>query len=160
MAEFELQRLPAPAPLNRRLERVAFISLHTSPTASLGRSANGGLNVYVREVCAQLAALGVACDVFTRRSSPEDPPSERLAPGVRVVYLPAGPQGADKYQLFDHVEAFAEQVAAWAARAGSRYDAIYSHYWLSGAAACSLRPVLRAPWIHTAHTLEIGRAHV
>lgn len=153
MAEFELQPLPPSAPLERRLDRVAFISLHTSPTASLGRSANGGLNVYVREVCAKLAAQGVACDVFTRRSSPEDPASERLAPGVRLVYLPAGPQGSDKYELFDHVEAFAEQMAAWAARTGTRYDAIYSHYWLSGAAGCSLRPVLRAPWVHTAHTL-------
>lgn len=141
----------------RRLKRVAFISLHASPTASLGRRANGGLNVYVREVCAGFAAGGVASDVFTRHSSPGDPASERLGPLVRVVYLPAGPPEAGKYELVDHVDRFAEEVAAWVARRGLRYDALYSHYWLSGAAACTLRGLLRTPWLHTAHTLALTK---
>ena len=141
----------------RKPERVAFISLHASPTASLGRRANGGLNVYVREVCAALAAGGVASDVFTRRSSPGDPASERVGPLVRVVYLPAGPPAAGKHELFDHVESFAEEVAAWVARHGLGYDALYSHYWLSGAAACTLRGRLRTPWLHTAHTLALTK---
>ena len=149
--------LARPVQPARMLERLAFISLHTSPTASLGRGANGGLNVYVREVCAALATGGVASDIFTRRSSPGDPASERLGPLVRVVYLPAGPPAAGKYELFDHVDSFAEEVAAWVARHGLRYDALYSHYWLSGAAACTLRGLLRTPWLHTAHTLALTK---
>ena len=30
-----------------------MITLHTSPTATLGHNANGGLNVYVRELCTE-----------------------------------------------------------------------------------------------------------
>lgn len=129
------------------------MSLHTSPTASLGRSANGGLNVYVREVCRSLSELGVATDVFTRAIDPAGPQVEHIAPLSRVIYLPAGPVGLDKYALVDEVEGFADRVAAFIAARGLRYDILYSHYWLSGAAACTLRGWLRVPWVHTAHTL-------
>ncbi len=136
-----------------RAERVAVISLHTSPTAALGHSANGGLNVYVREVCAAFSARGVATDVFTRAAQPARPRIERLAPLSRVVYIPAGPPEAGKYELAAHVGRFAEEVEAFAAEAGIEYDLLYSHYWLSGAAACTLRERWDVPWAHTAHTL-------
>ena len=133
--------------------RAAIISLHTSPTASLGRSANGGLNVYVREVCRSLSELGVGTDVFTRTVDPAGPRVEHIAPLSRVIYLPAGPVDLDKYALVDEVEGFAERVAAFVTARRLGYDVLYSHYWLSGAAACSLRGWLRVPWVHTAHTL-------
>ena len=75
--------------------------MHTSPTASLGQSANGGLNVYVREVCAAFSERGIASDVFTRRG-PSDPALESLAPNSCVIYLPAGRE-LDKYSLYDGI---------------------------------------------------------
>jgi D-inositol-3-phosphate glycosyltransferase len=93
-----------PNPLSQVREperRLAVISMHTSPTASLGKSANGGLNVYVREVCTAFSERGIATDVFTRRQS-GDPAVESLAPLSRVIYLPAG-DGGDKYSLLDRV---------------------------------------------------------
>src|SRR5438128_10836676 len=135
--------------------RVAVISLHTSPTATLGQSANGGLNVYVREVCAALSRRGVASDVFTRRISERTPSFESLAPLSRVVYLPAGDYTVNKSGLVDHVSTFAESVEDFIERCGLRYDLIYSHYWLSGLTACCLRSGLRVPWAHTAHTLAV-----
>src|SRR5205807_6934716 len=86
--------------------RVAVISLHTSPTATLGHSANGGLNVYVREVCTALSRRGVATDVFTRKVLERSPAFESLAPLSRVVYLPAGGETVDKQRLMDHVPDF------------------------------------------------------
>jgi D-inositol-3-phosphate glycosyltransferase len=139
----------------RPLRRAAVISMHTSPTASLGHSANGGLNVYVREVCSALSDRGVATDVFTRRLNPEEPAIERMAPLSRVVYLPAGPPELDKYGLFDRVPEFTDGVARFARDQGIRYDLLYSHYWLSGAVACALHPVFSVPWVHTAHTLAV-----
>ncbi len=132
--------------------RVAVISMHTSPTASLGRNANGGLNVYVREICTAFSDRGVATDIFTRRVSADDPSVEELAPLSRVIYLPAGP-GLDKYSLYDQVPAFAARIADFAVREGISYDLLYSHYWLSGEVACLLRPELSAGWAHIAHTL-------
>lgn len=138
--------------------RVAVVSMHTSPTAALGQSANGGLNVYVREVCAALSDRGIASDVFTRSlegMSPSEPDFEQLAPLSRVVYVAAGRPGLDKYRLLDEVPGFASRVRALIASSGLRYDLIHSHYWLSGVAACGLRGQLRLPWAHTAHTLAV-----
>ena len=53
--------------------RVAMISVHTSPLARLGEKDAGGLNVYVRQLSRQLGRLGVAVDVFTRRTDPNMP---------------------------------------------------------------------------------------
>ena len=147
--------LLAPSPNQEPRFRAAVICMHTSPTAALGRSANGGLNVYVREVCIALGRLGVATDVFTRRTRAGGPEIETLGPLARVVYLPAGPPDVDKYRLLDHVPEFSDAVRRWIAASGLRYDLLYSHYWLAGTAACALRARLGLPWVHTAHTLAI-----
>ena len=137
----------------RAARRIAVISMHTSPTASLGQSGNGGLNVYVREICAAFSDRGIASDVFTRRG-PSDPAIESLAPNSCVIYLPAG-RGLDKYTLYEQVPAFASQVLEFSEREGLAYDMLFSHYWLSGAVACLLRPQLSAGWAHIAHTLGL-----
>jgi D-inositol-3-phosphate glycosyltransferase len=128
--------------------------MHTSPTASLGQNANGGLNVYVREICSAFSDRGIATDVFTRLQSPDDPAIEDLAPLSRVIYLPAG-MGLDKYSLLHEVPRFAAKVATFAAGEGIQYDLLFSHYWLSGEVACLLRPQLAAGWAHIAHTLGL-----
>src|SRR5262245_46971447 len=139
----------------RRIRRVAMVSLHTSPTASLGRKANGGLNVYVREVCSEFSRRGIATDVFTRRVEGGCTSLEQLASSSRVVYLPAGDPALDKYRLLCEVGAFTDHVQAFIADEGLEYDLIYSHYWLSGVSACTLRSRLRLPWAHTAPTLAV-----
>jgi D-inositol-3-phosphate glycosyltransferase len=128
--------------------------MHTSPTASLGQNGNGGLNVYVREVATAFSDRGIATDIFTRRQSPDDPAIESLAPLSRVIYLPAG-RGLDKYSLYDQVPAFAAGIRAFAEREHLTYDLLYSHYWLSGEAACLLRAEMDVAWAHTAHTLGL-----
>jgi D-inositol-3-phosphate glycosyltransferase len=134
--------------------RIAVVSMHTSPTASLGQNANGGLNVYVREVCNAFSERGIATDIFTRKQSADDPNVEMLAPLSRVIYLPAGTD-LDKYSLFGEVPFFASHILEFATRENITYDLLYSHYWLSGEVACLLRPQLAAGWAHTAHTLGL-----
>ena len=138
---------------DRAAQRIAVISMHTSPTASLGQNANGGLNVYVHEVATAFSDRGVATDIFTRRG-PLDPDAEQLAALSRVVYLPAG-DGLDKYALYQEVPFFARRVNEFAERNGVDYDLLFSHYWLSGEVACLLRPRLAAGWAHIAHTLGL-----
>jgi len=134
--------------------RIAVISMHTSPTASLGQNANGGLNVYVRQVASAFGKRGIATDIFTRKQFGEDPDVEVLAPHSRVIYLPAG-KGLDKYSLYDEVPSFANRIVNFAGRENIAYDLLYSHYWLSGEVACLLRPQLAASWAHIAHTLGL-----
>jgi D-inositol-3-phosphate glycosyltransferase len=128
--------------------------MHTSPTGSLGQDGNGGLNVYVREVCTAFSERGIATDIFTRKQSPDDPDMETLAPLSRVIYLPAG-RNLDKYSLFNEVPAFAAAIGERAMSERLQYDLLYSHYWLSGEVACLLRPQLSARWAHIAHTLGL-----
>jgi D-inositol-3-phosphate glycosyltransferase len=132
---------------------VAVISMHTSPTATLGHSANGGLNVYVREVCGLLGRRGLQTDIFTHCPEGRSPGVEQLGPGARVVYLLAGRPRLDKYAMAGQVEEFATCIEDFEQVNGLAYDLLYSHYWLSGAAACTLRGRMRVPWVHTAHTL-------
>jgi D-inositol-3-phosphate glycosyltransferase len=128
--------------------------MHTSPTASLGQNANGGLNVYVHEVSRAFSERGIATDIFTRKQSPDDPDVETLAPLSRVIYLPAG-RGLDKYDLYDEVPSFAGRILDFAESEQLSYDMLFSHYWLSGEVACLLRPELAAGWAHIAHTLGL-----
>lgn len=135
--------------------RIGVVSMHTSPTASLGQNADGGLNVYVRQVASAFSDRGVATDIFTRKQSAEDPDVEVLARHSRVIYLPAGRAGLDKYSLYGEAPSFANRIVDFAARENIAYDLLYSHYWLSGEVACLLRPQLAASWAHTAHTLGL-----
>jgi len=135
--------------------RLAVISMHTSPTASLGHSANGGMNVYIREIAAAFSRCGIATDVFTRRVGADDPEIERMAPLSRVIYLPAGHDHSDKYELEHHVGEFAQLILNFIEAEGTEYQLLYSHYWLSGMAAGILRESLGIPWVHTAHTLAL-----
>ncbi len=127
--------------------------MHTSPTASLGQNANGGLNVYVNEIAAAFSDRGIATDIFTR-CTPSDPEFEQLTPRSRVIYLPAG-QELDKYTLYTEVPGFANRIRQFSVVEDVKYDLLFSHYWLSGEVACLLRPPLAAGWAHIAHTLGL-----
>jgi D-inositol-3-phosphate glycosyltransferase len=135
--------------------RIAVVSMHTSPTASLGQNANGGMNVYIREICAAFSNCGIATDVFTRRVGADDPEVERIADLSRLIYLPAGHDHSDKYRLVHHVGEFTNWVLAYMEDHQLDYDLVYSHYWLSGAVAELLTERLSLPWVHTAHTLAL-----
>ena len=43
--------------------RVAMLSLHTSPLAQPGTGDGGGMNVYVRSLASALVRAGVECDL-------------------------------------------------------------------------------------------------
>jgi D-inositol-3-phosphate glycosyltransferase len=131
-----------------------MISVHTSPVAMLGGKDAGGLNVYVRELARQLDACGVEVDIFTRRTDEITPEVFDLSERVRVVSIEAGPPAnVPKDDLFCLLPEFASEAALYSLRAGVRYDAVHSHYWLSGWAAHLLKRYWNAPTVHTFHTL-------
>lgn len=132
------------------LRRIAVISVHTSPLAALGTGSNGGLNVYVREVCRGLSDLGVATDVFTRVPSNEPVRVEPVAPLSRVVNVPLGSPTLSRYEMIGIVPEFTAAVQRTAS--STEYDALYTHYWLSGLAGELLRERLDIPWVHIGHT--------
>lgn len=135
------------------LRRVASISVHTSPLATLGGKDAGGMNVYVRELSCHVARLGLPVDIFTRRTDPHTPEIVELCPGVNVVSITAGPPAPlDKNRLFDHLPEFAAQAALFSLRHGVRYDVVHAHYWLSGWTAHLLRRYWETPFVQMFHT--------
>jgi D-inositol-3-phosphate glycosyltransferase len=133
--------------------RVAAISVHTSPLATLGGKDAGGMNVYVRELSCHLAELGLPVDIFTRRTDPYSPEVIEICNGVNLIYVDAGPPGpVDKNQLFQLLPEFAENMALYSLRAGVRYDVVHAHYWLSGWTAHLLKRYWNTPFSLMFHT--------
>ena len=136
--------------------RIAMISYHTCPLATLGGKDTGGMNVYVRELTRQLGKMGVHVDVFTRSQDDHVPHVlHELGYGNRVVHVPAGPEHPmPKPELAEYIPEFVEGVNAFAKEKGIKYDIIHSHYWMSGVAAGSLSDLWAGtPIIHMFHTL-------
>lgn len=134
--------------------RIAVLSLHTSPLAPLGGRETGGMNVYVREVSARLAALGIAVDVFTRRIDEDTPDIEEFAPRARLIQIEAGPrERLEKEALPPLTDEFADEVLAFAEHEASQYDLVHSHYWLSAAAGERLSERWGIPHVGMFHTL-------
>ncbi|QBI52187.1 D-inositol 3-phosphate glycosyltransferase [Streptomonospora litoralis] len=135
--------------------RIASISLHTSPLEQPGSGDAGGLNVYTVEVAKRLAARGVATDVFTRATGPDQPPVVEMLPGVTVRHIPAGPYGTlDKSALARSLCPFIFGVLqAEAGNEPGHYDLVHGHYWLSGRAGLAAAQRWGVPLVQSMHTL-------
>ncbi|WP_203994909.1 glycosyltransferase, partial [Sphaerisporangium rufum] len=132
--------------------KVAMISEHADPLATVGGVDAGGQNVHVAGLAAALAALGHQVTVYTRRTAPGGPASTFPAPGVTVERVPAGPaEQVPKDALLDHMPAFAEYLARrWAA---DRPDVAHAHFWMSGQAALTAAAGPGVPVVQTFHAL-------
>jgi len=137
--------------------RIAMISYHTCPLATLGGKDTGGMNVYVRELTRQLGKMGIHVDIFTRSQDDHVPHVlHELGYGNRVVHVPAGPEHPipNKQELAAYIPQFVDGIQAFAKEKGIKYDIIHSHYWMSGIAAASLSDLWPGtPIIHMFHTL-------
>ena len=135
--------------------RVAMISLHTSPLEQPGTGDAGGMNVYVIELATRLARRGIAVDVFTRATSSAQPPAHEAGEGVLVRHVTAGPfEGLTKGELPGQLCVFAREVLrAEAAHDPGHYQAIHSHYWLSGQVGALARDRWGVPLVHSMHTM-------
>lgn len=137
------------------LHRIAMVSMHTSPLDQPGTGDAGGMNVYVIELARRLAARGVEVDVFTRATSSALPPVVEAAPGVLVKHVVAGPfEGLPKGELPGQMCIFAREVLrAEAGQPQGHYDAVHSHYWLSGQVGALARDRWGVPLVHSMHTM-------
>jgi D-inositol-3-phosphate glycosyltransferase len=136
-------------------QRVATISVHTSPLEQPGTGDAGGMNVYVVEVARRLAERGVEVDIFTRAVSRDQPPVVQLAPGVLVRHIEAGPfEDLDKADLPGQLCQFTfEVLRSEAAHDPGRYDLVHGHYWLSGQVGAVAKERWGVPLVQSMHTL-------
>lgn len=142
------------------MKRIALISEHASPLASLGGTDAGGQNVYVAQVARHLAELGHTVDVFTRRDAAHLPQVMNWVPGVRVIHVPAGPARVlPKEDLLPLMGDFTRFMASFMAREG-QYDLLHANFWMSGLVAADLKRQLGVPFVITFHALgKVRRLH-
>jgi D-inositol-3-phosphate glycosyltransferase len=139
------------------VQRVAVLSLHTSPLTQPGSGDSGGMNVYVRELVSSLAQAGVECTTYTRASRPGLPDVVQVEPGHRVVHIPAGPYDLAKEQLPSVIAEFGDAVVDHL-KNDSPADVLHANYWLSGLVGHRIKHELDLPFVSTFHTLAKVKA--
>jgi D-inositol-3-phosphate glycosyltransferase len=139
--------------------RIAMVSEHASPLATLGGEDAGGQNVYVARLSRTLGARGHRVTVHTRRDAPGLPYRQPFGENVVVEHVSAGPPAAvPKDSLHPHMAAFGAHLArAWAA---APPDVVHAHFWMSGLAALSGARDSGVPVVQTFHALgTVKRRH-
>ena len=142
--------------------RIAMLSYHTCPLATLGGKDTGGMNVYVRELTRQLGRNDIHVDVFTRSQDEHIPQvSHDLGFGNRVVHILSGPQvPLPKQDLVGFLPEFVAGIRDFTQNRGLQYDLIHSHYWMSGIAGGDLKTNWNVPVVHMFHTLGVMKQRV
>lgn len=133
--------------------QIAVITVHGCPLRQAGGKDSGGMNIYILEVVKRLAARGVQIDVFTRHHDPLDPQVISLAPGARLIHLPAGPPSLDKTGVYELLPEFSSQMRNFCIANRLRYDQVSSHYWLSGLVGMGIASAWGVPHTTSFHTM-------
>jgi D-inositol-3-phosphate glycosyltransferase len=131
--------------------RIAVLMVHTSPLEQPGIGDAGGMNIYVVESAQRMAAMGVSVDIFTRRTHTSETETVGISPGVRVRYFDCGHGSLTKEQLPAHIAGLSKEFLRLLK--SENYDAIHSHYWISGKVAMPAAKELGIPLVHTMHTM-------
>ena len=131
--------------------RIAVLMVHTSPLEQPGIGDAGGMNIYVVESAQRMAAMGVSVDIFTRRTHASETDIVEISPGVRVRYFDCGHGTLTKEQLPVHIAGLSREFLRIVKE--ENYDAIHSHYWISGKVAMAASRELGIPLVHTMHTM-------
>ena len=120
--------------------KIAMISYHTCPLASLEGKETGGMNIYVLELSKALAKSGQTVDIYTRCQDPHNPRIVQIAPGLRLMHLPAGPQKyLSKKKLTPYMKEFIKNYHYFVKNENLRYDILHCHYYLSGLIGLSIK---------------------
>ena len=136
--------------------RIAMVSEHASPLATVGGVDAGGQNVHVDALSRALARAGHEVTVYTRRDNPDAPDRVPLECGVTVEHLAAGPAvPLAKDALLPHVGELGTRLARRVAE--DRPDVVHAHFWMSGLAALLGTRGTGLPVIQTFHALGLTK---
>ncbi|RZI84845.1 MAG: glycosyltransferase family 1 protein [Rubrivivax sp.] len=133
--------------------KIALISEHASPLATLGGVDADGPSTYVGCVASYLVEAGHQVDVLTRRDSPGLSAVVKLRPGLTVIHVPAGPPRPLRCQeLLPHMRDFVSATERLIQQ-GHHYDVIHANRFMSGLVAMQLKERFGIPFVMTFHTL-------
>lgn len=134
---------------------IAMVSVLDSPLGT-PEGLDESLGVHVAELARELGRRGHRITVYTRDDGRESRARVRLAQGVTVEQISAGPpQPLDEDHLLPHLAGFGTELARrWHSR---RPDLVHAHHWVSGLAAISAANGFGIPVVQSFHTLGVVR---
>jgi glycosyltransferase involved in cell wall biosynthesis len=138
--------------------KIAFISEHASPLATLGGLDSGGRSVYVAELAKHLVKQGFEIDIYTRRESSEIPMVINWEPGIQVIQIEAGPVTVlSAEELMPFMPDFTKAMLIFIEQHQIQYNLVHASFWMSGMIACQLKIMLNIPFVITFHALGAVR---
>jgi D-inositol-3-phosphate glycosyltransferase len=147
--------------MSKRKIRIAMISEHASPLASLGSVDTGGQNVYVAQLAKYLARQGYVIDVYTRCDDPENDEVINWLPGVRVIHVNAGPQApVIKEEMLQYMPEFKQNMLQFIINQHLHYELIHANFFMSALVAMGIKEELDIPFVVTFHALgHVRKVH-
>jgi D-inositol-3-phosphate glycosyltransferase len=135
-------------------KKIALISEHASPLATLGGVDSGGQNVYVAELAKHLSRLGYDIDIFTRNDNKSLPEIYYWSPGVRVIHVLAGPvANIPKEEMLQYMPDFRDYMLKFIKENQLEYGVIHANFFMSALVAAELKQLLNIPFVVTFHAL-------
>jgi len=136
------------------MKKIAFISEHASPLATIGGTDSGGQNVYVAQLAIELSKKGYEIDIYTRWNDPDVSEVIEWLPGIRVIHVKAGPLRAiPKEELWDYMDDFLENMYFFISYQRLSYELIHANFWMSGMVAMKIKERNNTPYVITFHAL-------
>ena len=134
--------------------KIAVISDHASPLATLGGIDSGGQNVYVAELAKSLSLCGYDLDIYTRWEDASLPQVVNWMPGIRIIHVQAGPKEViAKEELLPFMDEFRENMLSFIRNGKILYGLIHANFFFSGLVAAQLKEILGIPFVITFHAL-------
>lgn len=132
--------------------RIALVSEHANPLATVGSVDAGGQNVHVAELAAGLVERGHDVTVFSRRDDSSAPVRVTAPDGYAVEHVPAGPPAdVPKDELLQYMPAFADYLRGRLEE--DFFDVVHAHFWMSGVASVDAARGTGVPVLQTFHAL-------
>ncbi len=132
--------------------KIALVSEHASPLATLGGIDSGGQNVYVSQLAKSLSQLGFIIDIFTKWDNPLLTQIIQLDKNIRVIHVSAGPKKyIKKEKLFPYMDDFYEHMIPFVEK--EQYNVIHANFWMSAYVANRIKEELHIPYVVTFHAL-------
>lgn len=147
--------------MSKRKIRIAMISEHASPLASLGSVDTGGQNVYVAQLAKYLARQDYVIDVYTRCDNPDSDEVVNWLPGVRVIHIKAGPQAhVAKEEMLQYMPEFKQNMLQFIINQHLHYELLHANFFMSALVAMRIKEELDIPFVVTFHALgHVRRVH-
>jgi glycosyltransferase involved in cell wall biosynthesis len=132
--------------------RIALVSEHANPLATVGSVDAGGQNVHVAALAGGLVERGHDVTVFSRRDTASAPVRVTAPEGYVVEHVPAGPPSdVPKDELLQYMPAFADYLRMrWREEP---FDVVHAHFWMSGIASVEAAQESGVPVLQTFHAL-------